>query len=122
MEEMGIGELARRVGVAASTVRYYEAQGVLPRARRVNGQRRYGLDALARVEVAIYARSVGFSVAEVKRLFGGKGAMQERWRALARAKVGELAAGIERSRRIKRALEAGLACGCIRPEDCLPRR
>jgi MerR family transcriptional regulator, redox-sensitive transcriptional activator SoxR len=122
MDGMSIGELARRVGVAPSTVRYYEAQGVLPAARRVNGRRVYGAESLERVEVALYARSVGFSVREVKRLFGGNGALQARWRPLAEAKVAELAAAIERSRRIKRALEAGLECGCIRTADCRPRR
>lgn len=122
MQQMSIGELARRAGVRASTVRYYESQGVLPAPRRVNGRRVYGSESLARVEVALYARSVGFSVREVKRLFGGNGALQARWRSLAREKVAELEAAIERARRIKGALEAGLACGCIRSEDCLPRK
>jgi DNA-binding transcriptional MerR regulator len=40
---MRIGELARRVGVSADAVRFYEREGLLPRpARRENGYREYG--------------------------------------------------------------------------------
>jgi MerR family copper efflux transcriptional regulator len=40
---MRIGELARRVGVAADTVRFYERSGWLPRpSRRENDYREYG--------------------------------------------------------------------------------
>jgi MerR family mercuric resistance operon transcriptional regulator len=39
---MRIGELARRTGVAADTLRFYEREGVLPRsARAANGYREY---------------------------------------------------------------------------------
>ena len=124
MKDLGIGEVARRAGVRASALRYYEAQGVLPPALRVNGRRVYGEEMVRRVEVVLYARSVGFSLHEVKRLFGlpARGGLQTRWRPLARAKVAELDAAIARARRVKRALESGLACGCIRIEDCLPAK
>jgi DNA-binding transcriptional MerR regulator len=40
---MRIGELARRTGVSADTVRFYEREGLLPRpGRRENGYREYG--------------------------------------------------------------------------------
>jgi DNA-binding transcriptional MerR regulator len=36
-----IGELARRTGVTASALRYYEELGLLPGPARISGRRRY---------------------------------------------------------------------------------
>jgi DNA-binding transcriptional MerR regulator len=36
-----IGELARRAGVAASALCYWEERGLLPAPARISGQRRY---------------------------------------------------------------------------------
>lgn len=63
---MRIGELARRVGVPASRVRFYEARGLLPPpARRVSGYRDYGHEALATLVFIARARSLDFSLAEI---------------------------------------------------------
>lgn len=42
MEELTIGVVARRTGLATSAIRYYEQLGLLPPRQRVNGRRRYG--------------------------------------------------------------------------------
>jgi MerR family redox-sensitive transcriptional activator SoxR len=49
MEELSIGEVARRTGVPASALRYYEDAGLLPAPRRVSGRRRYDAEVLRRV-------------------------------------------------------------------------
>ena len=47
---MLIGDLARRAGVSAKTVRFYEGVGVLPEpARSPNGYRTYGEQDVARL-------------------------------------------------------------------------
>jgi len=124
MKDFTIGEAARRAGVAASALRYYEDAGIIPRARRVNGQRRYDETLVGIIRVARFAQSVGFSLAEVKSLFreaGDKAKVGAQWRSLAAAKVRELDAIISRARHMKSAIEAGLECGCIRADDCLPK-
>lgn len=123
MADLTIGEVARRAGVRTSALRYYEEAGILPRAGRVNGQRRYSEYLVNLVEVARFARTVGFSLAEIKRLFSdtqGRKDLRAQWRPLARAKIEELDRVIARARRMKNAIESGLQCGCIRVEDCLP--
>jgi MerR family transcriptional regulator, redox-sensitive transcriptional activator SoxR len=123
MADLSIGEVARRAGVRTSALRYYEEAGILPRAGRVNGQRRYSEYLVNLVEVARFARSVGFSLAEIKRLFSGmqgRKDLRAQWRPLARAKLAELDLVIARALRMKNAIESGLECGCIRVEDCLP--
>ncbi len=63
MEELTIGEVARRAGVRTSTLRYYESIGLLPAARRVNGRRRYAPAALRMLAVIHLAQQAGFSAA-----------------------------------------------------------
>ncbi|HZD11621.1 MAG TPA: MerR family DNA-binding transcriptional regulator, partial [Candidatus Binatia bacterium] len=42
MGKMRIGNVVQRAGVAATTIRYYEREGVLPEPERESGQRVYG--------------------------------------------------------------------------------
>lgn len=51
LPELTIGEVARRAGVATSSIRYYERIELLPTAERVSGQRRYRPEVLG-IEVA----------------------------------------------------------------------
>ena len=122
MEELSIGEVARRTGVRASALRYYEEVGLLPRPKRVNGRRKYGLETLRVVQVLLFAQQAGFTLEEIRTLFHGFGAdtpLSERWEALARDKVRELDLLIARAERMKAAIRAGLSCGCVRVEDCV---
>ncbi len=124
MADLTIGEMARVAGVRTSTLRYYEEMGVLPAARRVNGRRVYGAELADMVQVARFAQSVGFSLAQIKALFKGMRGPRDfkgHWRPMAQAKLAELDQAIATATRMKKAIEAGLACGCIRVEDCMPR-
>lgn len=63
---MNIGEVAVRSGVPAKTIRYYEEQGLLPRAARSgNGYRVYGSADVYRLQFIQRARSLGFAVKDV---------------------------------------------------------
>lgn len=64
------GDLARLAGVSSDTLRYYERRGVLPRpARSAAGYRLYPPEALWRVRVIRRALTIGFSLAELARVF-----------------------------------------------------
>lgn len=75
MNTMTISQLARRSGVPATTLRYYEQAGVLPQpARTDSGYRRYDEGALARVAFLRRAKALGIElgdVAELVRLWDG---------------------------------------------------
>jgi MerR family redox-sensitive transcriptional activator SoxR len=123
MADISIGEAARRTGVRTSTLRFYEEAGIIPPARRVNGRRVYDDEGLDLIQVARFAQGVGFSLAEVRDLFRGldaRSGLGAHWRPRARAKLKELDAVIAKATQMKAAIEYGLACGCIRIEDCLP--
>ncbi|HLU56314.1 MAG TPA: MerR family transcriptional regulator [Pseudonocardia sp.] len=66
--EMTIGELADRFGLATHVLRHWEAVGLLAPARRVNGRRRYGPEALARVAIILQCKELGFGLEQVREL------------------------------------------------------
>ncbi len=69
-----IGTLARRTGVRASAVRYYEARGLLkPAARLPNGYRIYGEEALRLLRFVRRAQALGITLEEVKQLLALSG-------------------------------------------------
>lgn len=121
MSGLTIGEVARRAGLRTSAVRYYEDAGVLPPAARVGGQRRYDETVLARLAVIRLAQEVGFSVAEIRALvdgFDAAGVDSERWQEMARQKMADVDALLQRAERMKLLLEASLACGCLTLDTC----
>ncbi|OBF09571.1 helix-turn-helix domain-containing protein [Mycobacterium sp. 852002-10029_SCH5224772] len=63
-----IGELADATGTTAPAIRYYEQIGLLPRPRRVGGQRRYEDDDVRRVTFIRRCRDLDFSVEQVRGL------------------------------------------------------
>ena len=121
MEDLTIGEVARRAGVRTSTLRYYESIGLLPAPRRANGRRRYAPAAVQMLGVIQLAQQAGFTIAEIQTLLHGFAAETppaERWRPLAEHKLGEIDALIARAQHMKQILEALLQCGCLRLEEC----
>lgn len=66
---MKVSELARRSGVATSTIRFYEAEGLLPKPRRAaSGYREYGEPDVCRLRVMVSLRSLGLDLREAGRL------------------------------------------------------
>jgi DNA-binding transcriptional MerR regulator len=119
--ELRIGEVARRAGVAASTLRYYEAEGLLPRAPRSGGHRVYPESILQRLALIALAKEAGFTVAEIRRLLSGfsrRTPPGQRWRKLAESKAAELDRRIEEARRMKAVLQAVGRCECPTLDDC----
>ncbi len=66
---MNVSEIARRAGIAASAVRWYESAGVLPAASRSpNGYRQYGADDLARLRLVVSLRRLGLGPIDAGRV------------------------------------------------------
>jgi MerR family redox-sensitive transcriptional activator SoxR len=121
MDGMNISEVARIVGVRPSALRYYESIGLIPPPRRINRRRYYDSEVLQRLALVQLAQQAGFTIAEIQTLFYGFAPdtpPAARWQTLARQKMTELDALLERTQRMKQVLETGLQCGCLRLEDC----
>jgi DNA-binding transcriptional MerR regulator len=64
-----IGAIARRAGIHSSTVRYYEARGLLrPAARLPNGYRIYDEDAIGLLDFVRRAQALGITLEETRKL------------------------------------------------------
>jgi DNA-binding transcriptional MerR regulator len=114
---MKIGDVARQAGLAPSAIRYYERLGLLPQARRHNGRRSYGDDVLVRLEVIRGAVASGFTLQEIRKLFGGR-PYSARLRRLAAGKIAELDGAIARARVMQGLLQKALRCRCLTLEEC----
>ncbi len=66
---MKIGELAKRTGLAASAIRFYESKGLLNAvSRQENGYRDYPLEAVAVLSIIVNAQQTGFTLDEIKQV------------------------------------------------------
>jgi MerR family redox-sensitive transcriptional activator SoxR len=118
---VAIGDLARRVGIAPTAIRYYEKAGLLPKAARQNGQRRYGPESVGRLRIIRVARDAGFSIAETKIFLSGFSATTEpaaRWRVLAERKLAEFDSLQTKIEKMRAVLKSSFRCSCRRIEDC----
>ena len=69
LQGVPIGEAARRSGVKAPTIRYYEQIGLLPAPPRSEGNRRhYGSADLQRLAFIRHARELGFEIEAIRAL------------------------------------------------------
>ncbi len=69
MENLTIGQLAKRAGVNIETIRYYERRGLIPEPpRNKSGHREYSLDAVKRTEFIKRSQALGFSLKEILEL------------------------------------------------------
>ena len=111
-----VGDLARRTGKTVRALHLYEEIGLLePAERSKGGYRRYGSDAITRVEWITRLQDAGLSLPEIRELLAGwkdgpsaPGAMQ-RLSDLYRAKLDDTRVQLARLRALETELEASLA-------------
>ncbi|MFI6541132.1 MerR family transcriptional regulator [Nonomuraea sp. NPDC050547] len=109
-EQLTIGELASRTGVATSALRYWEELGVLPAPARVSGQRRYPPSTVGLVGVVLLLRDVGSTLREIKAFIASRSPTGDGWRELYQRKLTELDQRIARAQVARTAIAHGLAC------------
>jgi MerR family mercuric resistance operon transcriptional regulator len=120
---VSIGELSRRTGVNAETIRYYEKVKLLPIPRRTAGGRRvYGPVETRILAFIRRARELGFTPNEVRALFdlGGPGkASCAEVRTIAAQHLEEVRAKIADLRKLERLLAKTVAkCSGRKVPDC----
>jgi MerR family transcriptional regulator, redox-sensitive transcriptional activator SoxR len=121
MKNLGIGEVARRTGIATSTIRYYERIGLLPPSKRVSGKRRYDENILQKIGLIRLAKQAGLTIEEIQTLlyeFPVDTPPSARWTVLATKKITELDALIAQIQAMKVILEQTLVCECPTLDDC----
>lgn len=121
MKRLSIGEISRQAGVAASAVRYYESIELLPPPVRIGGQRKYDSEILDRLKIIGIAKSLDFTLDEIRQLFEGvseASAPTEIWRAFATVKLEVIEKQIVHANQLRDMLNSGLKCKCLKLSDC----
>jgi|ERR1043165_2558257 DNA-binding transcriptional MerR regulator len=111
-----IGEVAKKAEIRASAIRFYEKKGLLPKPIRSGGQRRYDPSILGRLAVLERAKAFGLTLEEARGLFNGTGRPSERWQRIARKKIAELDAMLERIAAMRDLLKR--RCECVDLDEC----
>lgn len=105
---LDIGEVSRRIGLAPSALRYYEAEGLITSRARRGLRRQYDAVTLERLVVIRLFSQVGFRLSEIRQLLATGG--DPSWKALGKAKHEEIGRQIARLTLVRDQLEHGLQC------------
>ena len=114
---MDIAEVARRAGLPASTLRYYEELGLIRSNGRRGLRRLFDAKVLERLSLVALGQSAGFSLAEIGRMFGADGKAKLD-RALLAAKADELDRTIHRLLAMRRGLRHAARCPAPSHMEC----
>jgi len=114
---MDIAEVARRSGVPASALRYYEARGLIASVGRQGLRRVFAPKVLDELALIALGQAAGFSLDEIRALFaGGDGLRIDR--AMLAAKADELDAMTRRLRAMSQGLRHAAVCPAPSHAEC----
>jgi MerR family redox-sensitive transcriptional activator SoxR len=117
-----IGETARRSGVAASALRFYEERGLIASQRAGSGHRRYPRAVLRRIAFIVFAQRIGLTLqeigAELAKLPADHAPTHEDWSRLSSTWTSRIDRRIAELERLRRGLVECIGCGCLSLERC----
>jgi MerR family transcriptional regulator, redox-sensitive transcriptional activator SoxR len=117
-----IGEVARRSGVAASALRFYEERGLIASERAGSGHRRYPRAVLRRIAFVVFAQRIGLTLdeigAELAKLPGDRAPTRRDWARLSSGWSARIDDRIAELQRLKVGLTECIGCGCLSLDRC----
>ena len=121
-ELISIGELADRTGVTTSSLRFYDAEGLIQSTRTTGGQRRYHREVLRRVSFIKIAQSIGLELdairAALATLPNSRTPTKADWERLSRSWRPMLDERIAVLQRTRDQLTECIGCGCLSLRSC----
>ena len=117
MANLDIAQVARRSGVPASTLRFYEEKGLIRSIGRRGLYRLFDQGVLERLALIALGRSAGFSLSEIARMFAADGRPRIDRKLLA-AKAAELDGTIRKLAAMRRGLRHAAACPAPSHLEC----
>jgi len=117
-----VSDVARRSGLAASALRFYEKEGLIAASRTSGGQRRYERSVLRRLAFIRAARHVGLGLEEVRdvlaKLPSERTPNRADWTRISRSwrsRIDEQIAALES---LRDGLDSCIGCGCLSLQRC----
>jgi MerR family redox-sensitive transcriptional activator SoxR len=121
-ELLTIGEVAKRSGVAASALRFYEERGLIESERAGSGHRRYARPVLRRIAFIVFAQRVGLTLEEIgselAKLPPNRAPNRTDWSRLSSRWGTRIDQRIAELERLKRGLTDCIGCGCLSLGRC----
>ncbi|GAB3757453.1 redox-sensitive transcriptional activator SoxR [Zhihengliuella somnathii] len=121
-EELTVGQLAQRSGLAVSALHFYERKGLIHSRRTSGNQRRYPRSVLRRVAVIRAAQRAGIPLGTVEEAFAE---LPERgtpdradWERMSQAWRDEIQSRIDRLEHLRDRLDGCIGCGCLSMTSC----
>src|SRR5919109_4756590 len=122
-DELTIGELSARSGVAPSALRFYEGQGLISAHRTSGNQRRYDRATLRRVALLQAGRAAGIPLDQVRlaleTLPTRRTPSRRDWERLSRAWRDDIDRRIATLQALRDRLNTCIGCGCLSIDRCL---
>ena len=107
---MDIAAVAKKSGLPASTLRFYEEKGLITSVGRDGLRRRFGSDVLERLALIALGRAAGFSLDEIRLMFAPDGRVR-----IDRRMLSEKADQLERTIKKLTAMRNGLRHAAVCP-------
>src|SRR3954463_7390375 len=121
-ELLTIGEVARRSGVAASALRFYEEKGLIASERAGGAQRRFPRHVLRRIAFIVFAQRIGLSLDEIAielaKLPQNRAPTGQDWQRLSGTWTSRIDARIAELERLRAGLTQCIGCGCLSLGRC----
>jgi MerR family redox-sensitive transcriptional activator SoxR len=121
-ELLTIGEVAKRSGVAASALRFYEQRGLISSERAGSGHRRYPRPVLRRIAFVVFAQRIGLTLDEIgdelAKLPPNRAPNRRDWSRLSRGWTSRIDERIAELHRLRAGLTECIGCGCLSLDRC----
>jgi DNA-binding transcriptional MerR regulator len=114
---MDIGEVVKRAGIPASTLRFYEEKGLIASVGRQGLRRRFAPEILDQLALIALGRAAGFSLDEIGSMLSTDARLIIDRRRLA-AKADELDGMIKRLQAVSNGLRHAAACPAPSHGEC----
>lgn len=119
---LAIGEVARRSGVAASALRFYEERGLISSERTGSDHRRYPRAVLRRIAFVVSAQRIGLTLdeiaAQLSKLPSDGSPSRRDWTRLSAGWTERIDARIAELERLRSGLTECIGCGCLSLDRC----
>ena len=121
-ESLTIGEVAKRSGVAASALRFYEERGLITSERAGSGHRRFPRSVLRRIAFVVFAQRIGLTLEEIgeelEKLPENRAPGRSDWAKLSGSWTSRIDERIAELERLKLGLTECIGCGCLSLDRC----
>lgn len=121
-DQLTIGQVAARSGLAVSALHFYEREGLIFSNRTAGNQRQFARDVLRRLAFIRASQRVGIPLAAIKEALDElplqRTPKEEDWARVAQRWLGVLTGQIEYLERVREDLWTCIGCGCLSFQRC----